>query len=297
MGLGTENALSEITLVLFTTLAPTGIVGCLAMMSQLLRKELPDFVRSALSTYLWIPVLVALIGLVASATHLGNPANALYVFSGVGRSPLSNEVCAGVVFFGLAGTYWFHSFSQKRQPVLERAWIALAMVSGAVFLACIAFAYQVETIPTWAHPLVPVALVLNGLVGGPLLALVGLAAAEVKEQGSVMGHTRRVVKACIVVSSVAIVADAVTYVAYGLSALPLANSSVSAVALAPHYYVALAVFIVACGTAVGLQAYVLRKEQQISIASASASALLACVGVFAMRFTFYMLHMTVGVSF
>ena len=44
-----------------------------------------------------------MVGLVASATHLGNPANALYVFLGVGRSPLSTEVFCAVVFLALGG--------------------------------------------------------------------------------------------------------------------------------------------------------------------------------------------------
>ena len=54
--------------------------------------------RKRLSGALLIPFLVTLVGLVASATHLGNPDNALYVFSRVGASPLSNEVCAAVLF-------------------------------------------------------------------------------------------------------------------------------------------------------------------------------------------------------
>ncbi|MFR1640267.1 MAG: DmsC/YnfH family molybdoenzyme membrane anchor subunit [Eggerthellaceae bacterium] len=44
----------------------------------------------------------------AASTHLGNPANALFVFLGVGRSPLSNEVFCAVVFLPLAGVYWLY---------------------------------------------------------------------------------------------------------------------------------------------------------------------------------------------
>ena len=51
-----------------------------------------------------------MVGLVASATHLGNPANALYVFTGVGRCPLSTEVFAAVIFLALAGVYLLYSF-------------------------------------------------------------------------------------------------------------------------------------------------------------------------------------------
>lgn len=48
--------------------------------------------RARLAHATVIPLLVSMVGLVASATHLGTPANALYVLTGVGRSPLSNEV-------------------------------------------------------------------------------------------------------------------------------------------------------------------------------------------------------------
>ncbi|WP_442904588.1 DmsC/YnfH family molybdoenzyme membrane anchor subunit [Gordonibacter sp.] len=38
------------------------------------------------------PFSVCLVGFIASATHLGTPANALHVFWSIGRSTLSNEV-------------------------------------------------------------------------------------------------------------------------------------------------------------------------------------------------------------
>ena len=60
-----------------------------------------------------------MVGLVASATHLGNPSNALYVFLGVGRSPLSTEVFFAVVFLALAGLYWLVRF--RRAPLAARA--------------------------------------------------------------------------------------------------------------------------------------------------------------------------------
>ena len=52
------------------------------------------------------------------------------MLAGVGRSPLSNEVLSGAVFFGLAGSYWLYSFSEKRHVLLERVWIALFNLSG-----------------------------------------------------------------------------------------------------------------------------------------------------------------------
>ncbi|MFR4804633.1 MAG: dimethyl sulfoxide reductase anchor subunit family protein, partial [Eggerthellaceae bacterium] len=133
--------------------------------------------RQRLNVFLGLPLVVAMVGLVASATHLGNPANALYVFLGVGRSPLSTEVFCAVVFLALAGLYWLYNFVEHPKPQLQRAWLVLAMLAGAVFVAAVGCAYAADTIVSWHTVYVPLNLMLNALVGGPILAIAGLRAA------------------------------------------------------------------------------------------------------------------------
>ena len=106
MTTGFETALGEITLVLFTTLAPSGVLGFSIMAGALAFGRFDRDVRSRINQFLCIPLMISMVGLIASATHLGNPANALYVFMGVGRSPLSTEVFCAVIFLFLAGVYW-----------------------------------------------------------------------------------------------------------------------------------------------------------------------------------------------
>lgn len=131
--MGFANAADEITLVLFTTLAPSGVVALIVMALVLVIRgpRLDAARRVALDRCLWIPIVVTMVGLVASATHLGNPANALYVLAGVGRSPLSNEVASGVAFLGSAGVYWLTAFSvDGGRPRLRRlALVAIADLS------------------------------------------------------------------------------------------------------------------------------------------------------------------------
>lgn len=90
---GFDTALGEVTLVLFTTLAPSGAVALVlvaaAVLLLLLFSKLEPTMRARISTFMCIPLVVTMVGLVASATHLGNPANALYVFLHFGSSPLS----------------------------------------------------------------------------------------------------------------------------------------------------------------------------------------------------------------
>ncbi|MCI2242352.1 dimethyl sulfoxide reductase anchor subunit family protein [Adlercreutzia faecimuris] len=142
---GFASAFGEITLVLFTTLAPAGIVAYVIMALPLVVRGdgLGRDARRRLDASLGMPVVVAMVGLVASATHLGNPANALYIVAGLGRSPLSNEVVCGVAFLGAAGVFWLTSFSESGGNVTLRR-VAAAAVSclGVVFLGAISLAYS-----------------------------------------------------------------------------------------------------------------------------------------------------------
>lgn len=175
---GFSLAFGEITLVLFTTLAPSGAVAYLIMGLPVLVGRAQDEVARRLNRWSCLPLVVTMVGLIASATHLGNPSNALYVFTGVGRSPLSTEVFAAVIFLALAGVFWLYSFAERPHVGLQRGLLAAIDVAIVAFVVAVAFAYNVDTILTWSLPLVPVSLLLNALLGGPLLALVGFAVAS-----------------------------------------------------------------------------------------------------------------------
>ena len=114
-----ETALNEITLVLFTSIAPAGVVGFI-MMAWVAFSTTDKARADAASRHLVIPLTLAITGLIASATHLGTPANALYVISGIGRSPLSNEVVAAVAFLAIGGVYWIASFRDDMPKLVRR---------------------------------------------------------------------------------------------------------------------------------------------------------------------------------
>lgn len=178
MSTGFATAFSKITLVLFTTLAPSGAVAYALMSFPIIRGRLSDDAHRRIDKALCIPLIVSLVGLVASATHLGNPANALYVFMGVGRSPLSNEMFSAVIFLAFSGVYWLYSFAVKPRRLLQRLLAVGACVSAIACITAIAFAYSADTIVTWDTPFSPLSLWTNALLGGPVLAIVGLRAAR-----------------------------------------------------------------------------------------------------------------------
>lgn len=299
--IGAQMALGEITLVLFTTLAPAGAFAFMIMAVYLLAQRrdgkaaAPDragegsAVLRRTEIYLVIPIVVTMVGLVASATHLGNPANALYVFAGIGRSPLSNEVAAAVVFLALAGVYWLYSFSLKPSAALQRVWLALAVLAGAVFITAVAFAYDAETIASWHTPFVPMTIWANAAAGGPLLALFALQAAGVDVAA---GRVRlaRVLGALSLVASLA--CDAL-YLAHGEALLSITSALASPYELDPYYGFQAGLF--ACLSLVA-SIFTLRsasRKKPTSLRLRAVLCILMFIGIFIMRFAFYATHMTV----
>lgn len=283
---GFDTALSEITLVLFTTLAPSGVVAFILMSLPVLSPATDAALRQRLNLFLSIPLVVSMVGLVASATHLGNPANALYVFMGVGRSPLSTEVFCAVVFLALAGLYWLYTFAEHPRVVVQRVWLALAMVAGVVFVVAVAFAYDAETIVSWNTAYVPVNLILNALVGGPILAIVGL---RLSHWQSLAGKQGRML---VALSFLALLANTVCFTLQGLGLSAIENSFVTAEQLVPGYGFMVAAFAVLSLAGIVLDARALDGHP----VRAAFAALLVLSGIFVMRFAFYMMHMTTGLG-
>lgn len=285
---GFETAFNEITLVLFTTLAPSGAAAYFAVGLVVLATEGEACKR--IGETLLVPFLVCLVGLVASATHLGNPDNALYVFSRVGASPLSNEVCAAVLFLGVSGVHWLYQFAEHARPNALRALLAAAMAVSLVFLASIAFAYSSRTVITWNVPLVPVALCLNALVGGPVLAFATL---RIAEWEPIEGRAGRCLLA---VSLLALLANVGAYLAQGAGLADAKNYVVSAAQLVPHYDLMVAAFFVLVATGLLLDVTAMLRGRCPAKPRVVGASALVFAGIFVMRFAFYMMHMTSGMS-
>lgn len=288
---GFATALGEITLVLFTTLAPSGAIALALMGLPIVAGRASEDERRRIDKFVSVPLVVSMVGLVASATHLGNPANALYVFVGVGRSPLSTEVFCAVVFLALAGVYWLYSFAERPRRGLQRGWMAALIVASGAFVTSVAFAYAADTIVSWNTWHVPANLWLNALVGGLLLALLGLRLARFAPADSLFGRV------LVGIAVVALALNVGGYVLQGADLPGLRNAFVSAAGLVPSFGVLVAVFGVCGVLGIGLDGWALFvKRWPLSVARASVACVLAFAGIFAMRFAFYMMHLTVGLG-
>ena len=297
MAAGFAFALSEISLVLFTTLAPSGAVAFALMGAPLHRGALDTNARERISKLLCVPLIVTMVGLVASATHLGNPDNALYVIAGIGRSPLSTEVAGAVVFLALAGVFWLLTFARRFPLAAQRAWLGVAQLAAVAFVGTVAFAYWQETIATWHLWEVSAALCLNSLVGGPLLALFGLRAAKAPV-------SEAFAKGLLVTAGVALAVNIAVYALQCIDLAAMRNAMTSVSDLAPGFPAFVAAFAVLCAAGCVLSARAGRTsavgdgpvERGIyrMLVMSGGGCLLAFAGIFLMRFAFYATHMTVG---
>ena len=290
MSIAFANMWQEITLVLFTTLAPAATAACLIAALPLLSPRIDYDVRYSVAKSFSIPLAIASIGLVFSATHLGNPSNALYVFAGVGRSPLSNEVFSAAVFLLCAGTFWMASFSREHHVRVVRVWYAVCVATGALFIAAVAFAYHVETILTWYVSNVPASIVLNAAFMGPVL---GLATLHASLWEPVRG---RLARTLLAVASVALVLGAVNYALLGVEVMGRGNALFRVVELVPFYWAGVGAFVLMGTVALGLSIRALActgLRRTLTAASACAAGFFA---VFVMRALFYLMHITVGVG-
>ncbi|MCR2035079.1 dimethyl sulfoxide reductase anchor subunit family protein [Adlercreutzia mucosicola] len=283
---GFSTAFSEITLVLFTTLAPSGAVAYLLMNLPVLFGRVDGTLRQRLDRLSCLPLAITMVGLIASATHLGNPSNALYVFTGVGRSPLSTEVFCAVIFLALAGMYWLYSFALAPRRGLQR--VLLVAIDGAavVFVIATAFAYSVDTIPVWNLSLAPVSLLLNALVGGPLLALSGFAG---------VGY-RPWTRPLVALSGAALVANVAVYGCLGTQLAVMANEMVHATDLVAGFPAYVGVFALLAGVGIVIAWRSRGCEGRSPVVRLAVATACALAGIFLMRFTFYMAHFTVGLG-
>ena len=91
---GFDTALSEVTLVLFTTLAPSGAVALVLVAAVLLLSKFESAMRARISTFMCIPLVVTMVGLAQKGIMVDYPT------SGANRLQLSFErsrQCGGIV--------------------------------------------------------------------------------------------------------------------------------------------------------------------------------------------------------
>ena len=282
------SGFDSFSLAIFTTLTPAGIVAFICAALPLFFFSLEDEKRTRLNHFLAIPYAFVLIGFIASATHLGTPSNALHVFSGIGRSPLSNEVLLAVIFLFLAGSYWMFTFRESFPVALARLWLGIACLTGLALIAMTSLAYSVETVITWISWATPFNLWLCSLLAGPIIGAFMCVYAQVT--------LPKFLLALNVLALGALVVGAVFLFVYYSSLFDVANNEFSAIELMPHYPLVIVANVLFGSAGIALAFVSLQKSlsrnKKLLILAASITCLV--LAVFVPRIAFYELHMTAG---
>ena len=168
---GLDFALNDICLAVFTTLAPGATLAYVVLACTLLLGKLDSRLRQRIESWLIVPLAVATVGLVASATHLGTPSNALYVFRTVGSSPLATEVFSAVLFLGTSCSYWLGCIYIEGHKALRSLWLLASIAAAVLFIVGTDLAYAMPTVITWDTTLVQVILPCTALACMTPLAL------------------------------------------------------------------------------------------------------------------------------
>lgn len=283
-----ETALNELPLAIFTTLAPMGAGAFAVLAAAFCTMNLDDAKIKAIDRFSLIPLGLIAVGFIASFFHLASPLKAYGVLSGIGHSPLSNEIAVGMVFFVAAIVYVALGFAGKLSASARKPFALVVAVLALVFSLFTGLAYMMPTIPSWDSPLVPLEMIGSALLGGALLALVVLALAKAFD--GVDGH---------VMKSVAFLAGVIGFVAVAVALVghfdmlgELWSPAVAGASLAevvvPFLWAA-----AACGV-IGVACLGVASFGKSVLVPAGVGAVASLVGIFLVRFAFYAVWMSIG---
>ena len=278
--------MAELPLALFTTLAPIGAGAFIALAVAFFTTKFSDEQLKKIDRMTTIPVVVLVAGFICAFFHLASPMHAFGVFAGLGASPLSNELLAGVVFAVLAIVYWIMALAGKLGEGVRKGFAAVVAVMAIVFACFTGAAYMMETIASWNTPMVPVAVLGFSLLGGVSLGVLVLALSGALEDAA-KGGFKMAAPVVLVVGLVLGVAGLLVQVMSGMGNALVDGADLVAAASAPMWIGVVCMVVAAAAAFMALR-------NSKSTALAAAAPVLAIVGVFAARLAFYAVQLSVG---
>ena len=280
--------MAELPLALFTTLAPIGAGAFIALAVAFFTTKFSDEQLKKVDRMTTIPVVVLVAGFICAFFHLASPMHAFGVFAGLGASPLSNELLAGVALAVLAIVYWIVALAGKLGEGARKGFAAVVAVMAIVFACFTGAAYMMKTIASWNTPMVPVAVLGFSLLGGVSLGVLVLALSGALEDAA-KGGFKMAALAVLIIGLVLGVAGLMVQVmsVSGMGNALVDGADLVAAASAPMW------IGVVCMVVAAVAAFMALRNSK-STALAAAAPVLAIVGVFAARLAFYAVQLSVG---
>ena len=236
-----------------------------------------------------IPLLVALVGLIASFFHLANPGHALNIANTVGSTPLANEITAFGIFMIVAAVYWIVALAGGLKNNSARKGFALvAGILGLIAALFIGLAYAIPTIPTWNNFWTPLSIIGFTFFGGTLLGLLITTLAGAGD-ASVKGKAGSIHFAIFTVGAVL---SLVSVIALWIIGSPASNLVLPVGELAGSMIWAFVLFIIltVIGYGIGFAAIKISPLTVFVIVG----VVLIAVAIFLARMCFYALQIGVG---
>ena len=284
-------AFNELPLALFTTLAAMGAGTFIALACAFFTSKLSDEQLARVDKMTAIPAVVVIVGFIAAFFHLASPAAAFGVFGGIGRSPMSNEILAGVVFAVIMIVYVIMGLAGKLTEGSRKGLSAVLAVLAVVFAAFMGLAYGIGTIPTWNSPWPTVQVLGYALLGGAALGALVLALAGALDD-ALKGSFKT---ALVVVAAIGCLLAVAGLAMMASSVGGYSNAIVAGTALLGEAMTCLIVSVVCLVLA--FVALFMATRGKSSTMWAVLAVVLALVGVLAGRFVFYALQISVGLYF
>lgn len=284
-----ESMFAEMPLALFTTLSSVGAGAFIALACVVLTSGLDEAAAKKLDRLSLVPFLVVCVGFVCAFFHLANPLNAPGVVSGLGSSPLSNEIVAGVVFMVAAAVYMGLALSGKLSGGLRRGLAVACAVLAVVFSLFMGAAYMMHTIASWNTWATPVQMVGFALVGGAMLEGLLVCVSEVRDAVLASGAKR----ALLVLGLAGVVVAAIGLAAFMMTAGSLPSvwaETAQEVSAAVPFAVAAVLLLVLTA---GLLAASLAKKPSALLSGVG--IVLVTAGILVARLSFYAVQISAGI--
>ena len=283
-----QYGLSQLALLVFTTLSPSAACAFVIVGATVVLSKRGEGERIRLARFLIIPTAISLVGLIVSTSHLGKPSNSLFVLTGIGRSPLSNEVAAAVVFACMAWLFCMLSFTRSAAKGPFWAFLGFTCVAAVAHIWFTASAYKIVTIVTWYTPYTLANQFLQAIAGGCLLAILTFVSAGWRKD-------KRRFAVLLVVALVAVLASAAIQLVLMGQMETLASALVTAAEYVPYYPMLVGVSLALCLLAVAVELVSVLKQPLPGLPCAVGSTVLMLAGIAVARFGFYCTHLTAGI--
>lgn len=283
-----EHALAELPLALFTTLAPIGAAAFIPLSIAFLTTNFTREQIKLIDKFTVIPLIIIILGFVASFFHLTQPLNAPNVVFGLGRSPLSNEIIVGSVFLVLAVVYWLAGFIGNLRGVARKIGVVIVALAALGFAVFTGMAYMMDTIVSWYTPFTVIEMVGYSILGGLLLGTMVLGFAGVLDEVVQTGFKGLLIAVAVIGGFLAIGG----FVGHIIMVGGISSSFLQGSEVVSELLIFVIIAAVVMLLALILQIMSVLRGGKTGIAVLG--FLLAIAGVFIARLVFYAMYLSVG---